>query len=118
MTKQEFLNKLNALDISIDGIALAAVEQNGYAIRHIKNPSEEVQLAAVKKNGHIIRFIKETSELVNLEAVRECGDAIQYIKKPTPEMIILSLEQNKENMKHINIIKILSGFEKRRNRIV
>lgn len=27
---------------------LAAVKQDGYAIRYIKNPSEEVQLTAVK----------------------------------------------------------------------
>ena len=31
---------------------LAAVKNIGWAIQHIKNPSEEVQLAAVSQNGY------------------------------------------------------------------
>ncbi|WP_164703572.1 DUF4116 domain-containing protein, partial [Aliarcobacter skirrowii] len=49
---------------------LKAVRQNGYAIRYIKNPSEEVQLEAVKRNVNAIEYIKNPSEKVQLEAVK------------------------------------------------
>jgi hypothetical protein len=35
----------------IEELQLAAVKEDGYAIRSINNPSEEVQLVAVKQNG-------------------------------------------------------------------
>ena len=43
---------------------LAAVEQNGYAIFWIQNPTEQVQLAAVMKNSGAIYYIKNPSTRV------------------------------------------------------
>ena len=62
---------------------LEAVKQNGYAIIHIENPSEQVQLQAVKQNGLAIYHIKSPSEQVQLEAVKQDGSAIGYIKNPS-----------------------------------
>lgn len=45
-------------EISTEEVQLAAVQQDGRAIIHIKNPSEEVQLAAVQQNGWAISGIK------------------------------------------------------------
>jgi hypothetical protein len=36
---------------------LAAVSQNGFAIKYIANPSQAVQLAAVRKNKDAITYI-------------------------------------------------------------
>ena len=38
-------------------VQLAAVNECGYAIKFIKNPSETIQLAAVNQNGFAIRFM-------------------------------------------------------------
>jgi hypothetical protein len=46
------------------------VQENGYAIRFIQNPSEAVQLAAVQENGYAIRFIQNPSEAVKRAARR------------------------------------------------
>ena len=43
---------------------LEAVKQDGWAIRFIKNPSEQMQLEAVKQNGFAIYFIKNPSKKV------------------------------------------------------
>ena len=45
---------------------LEKVQQNGYAIRFIKNPSMEIQLAAVQQDWRVIQFIKKPSEEIQL----------------------------------------------------
>ena len=40
------------------------IEESGFAIQFIQNPSEEVQLEAVKQTGFAIKCIKNPSEEV------------------------------------------------------
>ena len=47
---------------------LEKVQQDGYAIEFIENPSMEVQLAAVQQNGRAIQCIENPSEEVQLIA--------------------------------------------------
>ena len=75
---------------------LAAVKQDGLAIKHIKNPSEEVKLEAVGQDGLAIQYIKNPSEKVQLEAVKQDGYAIQYIKTNDDEVILAALETANE----------------------
>jgi hypothetical protein len=49
-------------------VQLVAVKQDGDAIYHIKNPSEELQLAAVQQNGYAIQYIENPSKKVQLAA--------------------------------------------------
>ncbi len=39
---------------------LEKVQQDGFSIQYIKNPTEEVKLAAARKNGHNIIFTGKT----------------------------------------------------------
>ena len=47
---------------------LEKVQQDGYTIQYIKNPSMEVQLEAVRQNWRAIQNIKNPSEEVKLIA--------------------------------------------------
>ncbi len=47
---------------------LMKVRENAYAIKHIKNPSKEMQLAAVQENGHAIEYIENPSDKIRLAA--------------------------------------------------
>ena len=49
---------------------LASIQQDGCAIKYIKEPSEKVQMVAVQQNGWAIQFIKNPSEKVQLAAVK------------------------------------------------
>jgi ABC-type Fe3+ transport system substrate-binding protein len=40
--------------------ALAAVKQNGYALRYVSEQTEEICLAAVQQNGYALQFVSET----------------------------------------------------------
>ena len=72
-----------------DSVQLAAVSENGYSIRFIKNPFEQVQLAAVEQNGDSIDDIKNPSEQVQLAAVKQNGSSIRYIEHPSDALLNL-----------------------------
>jgi len=72
---------------------LAAVQQNGFAIYYIENPSEAVQLAAIRQDGYAIQFIEKPSEALQLAAVHQDGTAIQYIRKPSEAVKLAAVRQ-------------------------
>ena len=82
-------------------VQLAAVKQNGLAIRYIKNPSPEMQLAAVQQNGLVIEYIKNPSPEMQLAAVQQTGYAIQHIENPTPEMQLAAVKQYGDAIEYI-----------------
>ena len=77
-----------------EAVQLAAVRQDGRAIRWITNPSEDVQLAAVQQNGLVIQFISTPSVAVQMAAVQQDGWAIRWIKKPTKAMQLAAVQQD------------------------
>jgi len=77
-----------------EAVQMATVQQNGYAIQYIKNPSEAMQMAAVRQDGFAIKFIKNPSEAMQLAAVRNNGCAIYYIETPSEAMQMAAVQQN------------------------
>jgi len=62
---------------------LKAVENNGDALRYVKEQSEAVCLKAVEEDGDALQYVKEQSEAVCLKAVENNGDALRYVKEQT-----------------------------------
>ena len=60
---------------------LKAVEQDGYALRYVKEQTEAVCLKAVEQDGYALQYVKEQTEAVCLKAVERNGDALQYVIK-------------------------------------
>jgi hypothetical protein len=83
-------------------LQMAAVQQNGRAIRYIKNPSPKVQMAAVQQYGESIRHIKNPSPEVQMAAVQRDGEAIRYIKNPSPEMQMAAVQRDGGAIRYIN----------------
>ena len=79
-----------------------AVTQKGYAIQFIKNPSEKIQELAVSRNGYAIRYIKKPSEELKELAVKQDGCAIQYIKNPSEELQKLAVSEDGYAIHYIN----------------
>ena len=73
-------------------IELAAVKQNGNVIKYIPNPTPETQLAAVKQDIQSIRYINNPTPEVQLAAVKSFGPAIEYIKRPSPEVQLAAVK--------------------------
>lgn len=73
---------------------IATVQQNGLAIKHIKNPGEAVQTAAVQQTGMAIRFIQNPSEAVQLAAVQQNARAIEFVKDPNEVVQLAAVRQN------------------------
>jgi len=75
-------------------IQLLAVNQDGFSIGNIDNPTQKLQLAAINKNWHTIKYIKNPTLKAQLAAVNKNGDAIQYINNPTPELQLAAVNKN------------------------
>jgi len=79
-------------------VQMAAVQQDGLAIKYIKNPSHEVQMAAVQQNGRAIKWIKnpnpELQFKLEMAAVQQDGWSIKWIKNPNPELQMAAVQQN------------------------
>ena len=66
---------------NIIGHELEAVRENGYNIRFITNPSEELQLEAVKQHYKLIKFIENPSKEVQLAAIDSHHNMYEKIKE-------------------------------------
>ena len=61
-------------------ICLAAVNQDGYALQYVQNQTEEICLAAVNESGYALRFVQNQTEAICLAAVNQDGDALRYVQ--------------------------------------
>ena len=62
---------------------LEAVKQNGYALKYVKEQTEELCLEAVKENGDALRYVKEQTEKICLEAVKQNSYSLRYVRDKT-----------------------------------
>jgi hypothetical protein len=89
--------------VDVEAVKLAAVSQNGLAIRDIDNPSEAVQLAAVSQNGYVIGYIYNPSEAVQLVAVSKTyGLVIEYIDNPSEAVQLAAVTEYSRAILHID----------------
>jgi hypothetical protein len=77
---------------------IAAVSQDGYEIGYIMGagftPSEAVQLAAVQNNGDAIRYIKNPSEDVQMMSLKQDIRNFENIHNPSDTAIDYALDQD------------------------
>ena len=82
-------------------------KQNGFALKFVKEQTQEICLEAVKQYGLALQYVKEQTFEMCLEAVKQNGNALKYVINQTP-LIIHSLKKYN--------ISIYSLFKKK-NRI-
>lgn len=75
-------------------VQLLAISNNPFAIKYIKNPTDTVKFEAIKNNGVYIEFIKEPSLELQLVAVNQFGSAIKYIKNASLKVKIASANKD------------------------
>jgi hypothetical protein len=84
-----------------EAVQLAAIRQNTCTIMYIPNPSEAVQVAAVRQNGYAIMHITNPSEAAQLAAVSQYGCSIEYTTNPSEAVQLAAVSQNGYAIKHI-----------------
>jgi hypothetical protein len=85
-------------------MCLAAVAQNGRAIKFVKDQTECVCLVAVKKDPCCLKFIKNKTPKICQAAVFKEGKSIRFVptKLQTEEICIESVRQNGANLKYVS----------------
>ena len=78
-----FLKKFSVSGVQLATLkgddALKAVEQNGDALRYVKEQTEAICLKAVEQNGYALQYVKEQTEAICLKAVEQDGYALRYV---------------------------------------
>jgi hypothetical protein len=77
-------------------ICLAAVQQRGYthALMFVQNQTFELCLAAVQENGGALEHVKNQTPEICQAAVQQNGRALEYVKNQTPEICLAAVQEN------------------------
>ena len=72
---------------------LEMVKKDGYALKFVKNQTEEICLAAVKQNCSALEYVKNQTEEMCLVAVNRYSLAFMYVKKQTEQVCLAAVKQ-------------------------
>jgi hypothetical protein len=92
---------IGQLDKQFLSICMAAVQQNGYALKYIKNQTPEICLAAVKQNGWALKYVREQTPEIYMAAVKRDGYALHFIKEQTPDICLAAVQRNGQALQHV-----------------
>ena len=73
-------------------VCLAAVKQDGYALKYVKEQTPEICMAAVQENGWALRYVKEQTPEICMEAVKQDVGALIWVKEQSPDILRTVLE--------------------------
>ena len=79
---------------------MAAVQQYGNALYHVKEQTHDICLAAVQQYGNALYHVKEQTLDICLAAVQQNGHSLQYVKEQTPELCMAAVQQIKNASKY------------------
>lgn len=97
---KEWLNNFKTTD-EFQELCIHEVNQDGYAIKYIKNSSKKIQKLAVNQDGYAIQFIDSPSEKIQKLAVNQSGCAIQFIKSSSEKIQKLAVKQTGRAIRYI-----------------
>ena len=81
-------DKWNDLDF-----CLAAVRQNGLALKYILDQTDGICMIAVRQNGELLWYVKNQTPEICLAAVQRNGEALELVKNQTPEICLAAVKQ-------------------------
>lgn len=110
-----------------EAICLVAVKQDGWVLKFVKKPTEEILLEAirnykvpfgsvlegivnptenlywiaVKEDGLELEYVKNQTLKICLEAVKRCGWALEYVENQIGEVCLVALLQDSRSYKYI-----------------
>ena len=81
---------------------MAAVRQNGFALKYIREQTAEICHTALQNNPHALKYVLHKTDDLCLQALCLDGTTLQYIYKPTQQMYKVAVKSRPEA---INIFK-------------
>jgi hypothetical protein len=60
---------------------MAAVNQNGRALKYVKDQAEGICIAAVNQNGRALEYVKDQTPAICMAAINQNNGAEEYVIK-------------------------------------
>ena len=94
--KTKYLYALKYVKEQTEEICIFAVQQNGLILKYAKEQTEEICIYAVQQNGNALKYVKEQfqTEIMCITAVRKNGNILKYVKKQTHNICLAAVKQN------------------------
>lgn len=103
--KEEEIRYDKALEGYLTGdiSALEAVREDWRILKHIRLDEEtpDVCMAAVKQNGNALKFVDNQTPEICMAAVKQDGNALRFVEEQTPEICIAAIKQNGKAMEFV-----------------
>lgn len=98
-------------------ICLAAVKQNGLALKYVAHQTPELCLMAIQQNPWALKYVENQTEKLCLEAVKQNGYLLDLVRQQTEEICLATLSENPRNAEKIKnptteMLKIYKSFLK------
>lgn len=97
-------NNLKYFKAPTPAVRRAALENKGWAIQYIADPTQDEQLLAVARDADAIQYIDTPDCAVQVRAVTTSWNAIRYVASPCPEARRLAVERNEQAIAYIGDI--------------
>lgn len=108
------IGKLQGKEVTLAEAQLAAVKQNGMVLGNIENPTEEMKEEALKKDGYAIRHIQNPSVKLQLIAINENPHSIVEITpldRPIAEEVQLAVLAQDDDIRNRISPEVLEKFK-------
>ena len=83
--------------------SLVACEQDGYALRYVKDQTEAICKVACEQDGYALQFVKDQTEAICKVACEQNGDALQYVKDQTEAICKVACEQDGYALQYVDV---------------
>lgn len=58
---------------------MTAVEQIGFALKHVENQTNTICMTAVQQNGMALRFVENKTDTIRMTAIKQNESALRYV---------------------------------------
>lgn len=87
--------------LKTEEVCLAAVKQNGMALKFVREQTPKICKAAVRKSGWALPYVKEQTPEICLAAVKKRGCALEWVKEQTLKVCLAAVKHDAEALKFI-----------------
>ena len=90
---------------------MAAVKQDGEALKYVKKQTPELCIEAVRQNGWALKWVQDRTPELCMAAVQQDGWALQFVKNQTPELCIAARQSivRANCRQHDEMIRVLAA---------
>lgn len=96
-----FLRHLPIKFRRMKAVVMAAVCNDGFALRYVREQTPDVCKEAVRSRSFALQFVREQTQEICLAAVYQNGRALQFVREQTPEICLAAVKDDGYSLEYV-----------------